>query len=193
MVVRRIAKGSETEGIAALIAAGKYPKALDQAVTQLGAELGQYCMAVLGEQSLAEDAAIQALADFYAAMPALSNPRPRPFLFTAARRACMKAQTATDAHAASAALEGVPRANPTDTSIQAARTRALLAAMKPEERDAALLRYLGRLGYADIAIICGVDEETARKLVGKALLRLRAVGSEEQDDPAAEQWSGDRK
>jgi DNA-directed RNA polymerase specialized sigma24 family protein/tetratricopeptide (TPR) repeat protein len=50
--------------------------------------------------------------------------------------------------------------------------RALLAAVRPTEREALLLRCAAGLGVADVAAVCGVDEPTARLRVSRALSQL---------------------
>lgn len=181
MVLKRIAKSSETEAITSLIEQGDFGAALSRAASELSEDIGQFCMALLGDQALAEEATVRTLSDFYAAMPAMTNPRPRPWLFETAYRACKQLR-------ASAAISHQESDSSTDGSADAASEnapaliRTLLSSMKPEERETSLLRYLARLGYADIANICDLSEESVRKHVSKALLRIRSTV---QDDASS--------
>lgn len=178
MVVRRIAKPTETARIAALIERCAYKEALQQTVSQLGGELGQYCMAVLGDSHLAERAVIETLADLYFAMPSLGEEDLRTWLFGKARKACHDLRDYDVPRKERMRVQGSPRGQ----VEEALRARSLLASMKVDERDVALLRYVARLPYDAIAEICGMDEADARKRAGKALLRLRQQQLDEESD-----------
>ena len=55
------------------------------------------------------------------------------------------------------------------------RARALLEQIRPSEREALLLRYLGELSFREVADAAGIDEAAARKRVSRALLHLREL------------------
>jgi RNA polymerase sigma-70 factor, ECF subfamily len=59
------------------------------------------------------------------------------------------------------------------------RARALLADLKPTERDAVVLWRVGGLSLAETARACGVDEASARARVNRALSRLRRACADE--------------
>lgn len=84
-------------------------------------------------------------------------------LFASLRRRCAQA------------LERRRRAplTPADERVgPGGRTRALLAAIRPSEREALLLRYVGGLSTAEVARVCGIDVELAEARVSRALASL---------------------
>jgi RNA polymerase sigma-70 factor (ECF subfamily) len=60
-----------------------------------------------------------------------------------------------------------------DARRRAEAARALLAKVRPTEREALLLRYEAGLSYREVGEACGVDEAAARKRVSRGLARLR--------------------
>jgi RNA polymerase sigma-70 factor (ECF subfamily) len=65
-----------------------------------------------------------------------------------------------------------------DARRRAEAARALLARVRPTEREALLLRYEAGLSYREVGEACGVDEAAARKRVSRALARLRELVKE---------------
>jgi RNA polymerase sigma-70 factor (ECF subfamily) len=57
---------------------------------------------------------------------------------------------------------------------RADQARAALERVRPSEREAVVLRYVGQLTFAEVAEACGIDEAAARTRVSRAILRLRA-------------------
>lgn len=163
MAVRHIARPSETTGFCRLIRRGAYRQALTEIVgSQLGKDVSQYCYVMVGDREPAETALLDTWVALYGAMPFLADTPLRPWIFDCARQECNRqraAQQGTQPQASEASPE--------------ASLRARLAELQSEELDAVLLRYIARLDYGDIADICGLDTQTARRLAGKALLRLR--------------------
>ncbi|HEX7670290.1 MAG TPA: VIT domain-containing protein, partial [Polyangiaceae bacterium] len=53
--------------------------------------------------------------------------------------------------------------------------RALIAAVRPTEREALLLRYVADLPIGDVALAAGTDEITVRQRISRALCHLSAV------------------
>jgi RNA polymerase sigma-70 factor (ECF subfamily) len=62
---------------------------------------------------------------------------------------------------------------------RAERARRALDQIRPSEREAVILRYVGELSFREVAIACGIDEPAARKRVSRALARLRETLSHE--------------
>ena len=58
---------------------------------------------------------------------------------------------------------------------RATSARAALAAIRPSEREALVLRYLGELSFREVGEACGIDEAAARKRVSRALAKLRDI------------------
>lgn len=173
MTIRRIASPTETEGISTLIQEGEYRKAVSCVLADLGADLSEYCLAMLDDQTLAEQATIATLADMYAAMPGLGNTALRPWLFGQARSTCIALQE--ELASPPKTYPALPGGDPNSPSRQQMLLRKALWKLDADERDAGLLRYLARLDYEDVGRICGMDTAAARKKAGKALLRLRQV------------------
>lgn len=181
MAVRHIARRAETEGFIQLIRAGEYRQALTEIVgSRLGHDLGEYCFAMLGEQELAEQALIDTWVALYSAMPQLDNTSLRPWLFEQARAHCTRALTPIPTPSES---EPAKAHGPSPADDPRTRLRGRLWELQPDERDAVLLRYLARLSYADIAVMCGVEVGDARRKAGKALLRLRQAELEFASGP----------
>jgi RNA polymerase sigma-70 factor (ECF subfamily) len=70
----------------------------------------------------------------------------------------------------------VPQADELIQARQRAEAaRALLREVRPSEREALLLRYVGELSFREVGEACGIDEAAARKRVSRALARLREI------------------
>lgn len=163
-----------------LIRSGEFRGAVGACAREHGASIGRLCMAWLGSQAEAEEAAQETLLAAFDAMPAFRGEGTvRAWLFGIARRVCarrvetrvrrearlrlIRADEA-DAPAADALLSARRRAE---------RVRAALATLKPSERDAVVLRYEADLSFREVAAACGIEEAAARKRVSRALERLR--------------------
>jgi RNA polymerase sigma-70 factor (ECF subfamily) len=95
------------------------------------------------------------------------------------RRRGARLRLVTNAEVARAAA---PDGADPGTKRRKEEARALLASVKPSDRDALILRYCCELSFKDVAIACGIEEAAARKRVSRALLELRrAIGSESKD------------
>lgn len=58
---------------------------------------------------------------------------------------------------------------------RAEHARRALQELRPTDREALLLRYVGELSYRDVGLACAIEEATARQRVSRALARLRDV------------------
>lgn len=191
MVVRRIAKSSEHARLSALVQKCAFQEALDLAVADIAGDLGEYAMATLDDAHQAERATITALADFYRALPTLGAGSPRTFLFAATHRACQAAIHKRDSTPVirtpaygirerstlpETTSTGTVRRPPVELRSAGDGPTSLrheLGTLRDIERTVALLRYLGRLSYGDIAHICDLTPQETQRLAGKALLRIR--------------------
>jgi DNA-directed RNA polymerase specialized sigma24 family protein/tetratricopeptide (TPR) repeat protein len=73
------------------------------------------------------------------------------------------------------------------------RTRALLSAIRPSEREALLLRYVGNLSTAEVARACGVDVEVAEARVSRALTSLCRAARPAVETPPAGDAASERR
>lgn len=174
-----VAEDAETDSIHVLIRRCAYRDAVIEAERVLGVELGRFCQAMLGETPEVQDAVRDVLLAFHAAMPSLETAPLRPWLFGTAYRACATrlAEQSPDVRA-----DALRLARDTDgrlppegeaTRRQARKTRAALADVGPKARAVCLLRFIGRLSYAQVATVCGISEQEAVKHGGRGLLALR--------------------
>ena len=67
------------------------------------------------------------------------------------------------------------RRRATSEESRGAGPRALVAAVRPTEREALLLRYVADLGIEDVARATSSDEDTVRQRISRALCQLCAV------------------
>jgi RNA polymerase sigma-70 factor (ECF subfamily) len=95
-------------------------------------------------------------------------------VFGALRRAC----AARDARRTSR-VPGAAVTEPSGEAAAADRARRLLAKLRPTEREALVLKELGQLSIADVAIACGVDEATGRARISRALVAISGFVAEE--------------
>jgi RNA polymerase sigma-70 factor, ECF subfamily len=152
-----------------------------------GPAVGRLCLAMLGERALADEAAQEALLAAHQAWPTYRAEAPaRAWLLGIARKKCLRVreqQRQQQRHLTLVEQPGeVENAEEWLTrKSRAARARTALAAMRPTEREALLLRYHSELSYEAIATACAVDTAAARKRVSRGLLRLRALLTQQDD------------
>ncbi|MDP3273798.1 MAG: sigma-70 family RNA polymerase sigma factor [Deltaproteobacteria bacterium] len=185
MLATRTPDAIASDPIATLITAGDYRAALTQCVRVHGPALGRLCMAFLGVQSEAEEAAQEALMAALDAMPSYRREGSvRAWLFAIARRICgRKLETRVRREQRLRLVQLDESAEGADTLLvareRATRVRLALDQLKPTEREALVLRYESELSFAEVAHSCGIDEAAARKRVSRGLERLRrALGDE---------------
>jgi RNA polymerase sigma-70 factor (ECF subfamily) len=167
---------------------GDHKEALTLCARRHGRSVGRLCMALLGTASEADDALQDTLLAAHAGFGTYRGDGSlRAWLFSIARRRCARAlerrvtqpkleQRAVDAAADSS--RGAAADTLVDERRRAEAARALLARVRPTEREALLLRYEAGLSYREVGEACGVDEAAARKRVSRALARLRELSKE---------------
>lgn len=172
---------SPPDPIADAIARGDHRAALADCARTHGASIGRLCMAWLGAQAEAEEAAQETLLAAFGAMGQYrAEASVRAWLFGIARHVCARrVETRQRREARLRLVHSDADHAPGADGILAARRRAehvrdALERLKPSERDAVVLRYEADLPFREVAAACGVDEATARKRVSRALERLRA-------------------
>ncbi|TMQ03816.1 MAG: RNA polymerase sigma factor [Deltaproteobacteria bacterium] len=171
------------DAIAALIRGGRHREALTACAREHGAVLGRLCMALLGSQADADEATQETLLRAHRAMASYrGDGSVKAWLCGIARHVC--------AHVLETRRRGrdvVERAGLTDDTEptqpihdaaahhRAHAIRRGLAALRPSEREALVLRYVADLGHRDIAGALQIDEAAARKRISRALAQLRTV------------------
>jgi RNA polymerase sigma-70 factor (ECF subfamily) len=161
--------------------AGDKRRALSLCMQEHGSAVGRLCMALLGSQAEADDAVQDTFVAAHAAFDGFRGDGSlRAWLFGIARRRCARAlERRGRARSEEAEAEQAPAADELlDARRRADRARALLAEVRPSEREALLLRYVGELSFKEVAEACGIDEPAARKRVSRALARLRELTEE---------------
>ena len=168
--------GGDDEIVAA-IRRGERRAALALCARRHGGALGRVCMAMLGSQAEADDAVQETLLAAHAAFEGFRGEGSlRAWLFGIARRRCARVIERRGATGT-----GVEQADPhtADELLHVRRraetARALLARVRPSEREALLLRYTAELSFREVGEAVGIDEATARKRVSRALARLREL------------------
>jgi RNA polymerase sigma-70 factor (ECF subfamily) len=170
-----------TDGaIRAAVSSGDLRRAAALCAQKYGAPIGRLCMAMLGSQSEAEELAQETLLAALVNLESCVEGNYRAWLLGIARKKCLKTLERRRVHHAKLFLvPGAEDAASADHFLQlkqrADRARAALEQIKPTEREALLLRYVGALSFKGIGEACGVPEAAARKRVSRGLCRLRDV------------------
>jgi RNA polymerase sigma-70 factor (ECF subfamily) len=176
------ADGDADTNILEAVRRGDHREALTLCARHHGGSLGRLCMALLGSASEADDALQDTLLAAHSSFGTFRGEGSfRAWLFSIARRRCARVierrvkQPSVEGQAADDA--GGSSSEPADDLVDARRralaARALLARVRPTEREALLLRYEAGLSYREVGEACGVDEAAARKRVSRGLARLR--------------------
>jgi RNA polymerase sigma-70 factor (ECF subfamily) len=183
-------RGREIDSDADIVDAvrrGDHREALMLCARHHGRSVGRLCMALLGSASEADDALQDTLLAAHGSFASFRGDGSfRAWLFSIARRRCarvLERRVAQPSLERRAAEDGeAPDGDLADALVDARRraetARALLAQVRPTEREALLLRYEAGLSYREVGEACGVDEAAARKRVSRALARLREIVKE---------------
>jgi RNA polymerase sigma-70 factor, ECF subfamily len=187
----RLGAAPDDDDILEQLRRGDRRAALSLCVLRHGASIGRLCLAMLGSETDADDLTQETLLTAHEAFGDFrGDGSMRGWLHGIARNKCLqymekhrrrgaRLRLVTEAEVArtAAPLEADPSA-----SRQSDEARALLARVKPSDRDALILRYCCDLSFKDVAVACGIEEAAARKRVSRALLELRrAIGSESKN------------
>lgn len=172
----------DRDPIQALIAEGRHRDAVALCAREHGRAIGSLCMALLGSQAEAEEALQETLLAACAQMGSYrAEGTVRAWLFGIARRQCARRFEMGRRERSRLELVPDPDGSTSDDSpaasvaiLRRARAvRAALAALKPSERDALILRYVGGLSFREVAAESGIDEAAARKRASRGLAQLR--------------------
>lgn len=175
----------EAQAIERLIGAGEFREALSRCARAYAVPLGRLCMAFTGSQAESEELVQETLLAAFDAFPQYrAEGSVRAWLFGIARRLCGRHTELRARREARLRLVHDTRPRPDASELaalreRAERVRAVLAKLKPSEREAVVLRFEAGLSFREVAIACGIDEATARKRVSRALARMRAELGEE--------------
>jgi RNA polymerase sigma-70 factor (ECF subfamily) len=169
--------------IVGLVQEGRHREAIAACAKAHGVILGRLCMAMLGSQADADEAAQETLLRAHRAMASYrAEGSIKAWLCGIARHVC--AHMLETRRKQRELFEVVPDSDEgRDTFAQRQRSRMVrdaLDKLKPTEREALVLRYVGDLSHREIATACNLDEPTARKRVSRALARLRSVMPDEE-------------
>lgn len=165
--------------IALLLQEGRHREALVACVRTHGAVLGRLCMALLGSQADADEAAQETLLRAHRGMASYRGEGTvKAWLCGIARHVC--AHALETRRRGRQLLEVVPAPGEANGDEQRRRHHArllrdALTHLKPTEREALVLHYVADLSHREIASACNIDEAAARKRTSRALARLRAV------------------
>ena len=174
---------ADVDPIVALIRDGKHRDAVGACASEYGTVLGRTCMALLGSQADADEAAQETLLRAHRAMSSFRGEGSvKAWLCGIARHVC--AHTLETRRKQRELLEVVPtHSEARDTFLVRRRARVLrdaLTKLKPTEREALVLRYVSDLSHREIATALNLDEPSARKRISRALARLRTVMPDEE-------------
>ncbi len=180
----------DRDPIQSLIADGRHREAVALCARQHGRAIGSLCMALLGSQAEAEEAVQETLLAACAQMGSYrAEGTVRAWLFGIARRQCARrfekgrrerSRLELVPDLAAVGADGAVGADDSPaasvaTMRRARAVRAALSALKPSERDALILRYVGGLSFREIAAETGIDEAAARKRASRGLAQLRRM------------------
>jgi RNA polymerase sigma-70 factor (ECF subfamily) len=177
----RLPNAGADETIQRAIRDGDHRAALNLCARQHGLSLGRLCMALVGSQAEADDLVQETLLDAHAGFAGFrSDGSFRAWLFAIARRKCARHLERRGRQRARLTLvHDSDRSPPALDALleqeQASTARAALAEIRPSEREALILRYVGELSFREVGEACGIDEAAARKRVSRALSRLRTL------------------
>jgi RNA polymerase sigma-70 factor (ECF subfamily) len=164
---------------------GDLREALRRCAEVHASAIGRVCMALTGSQAEAEDLTQETLLAAHAGLGGWRRDGTlRAWLLTIARRSCarhLERRTLRDQRLR--LIHDSSRADPADDLVaerqRAERARQALEQIRPSEREAVILRYVGELSFREVALACNIDEGAARKRVSRALARLRETLSSE--------------
>lgn len=177
--------GPAHSDIVAAITDGDFDRALTLCVREHGAVLGRLCVAMVGSQNEADDLLQDTLLTAHQSFGTWRGEGTiRGWLCGIARNKCLRHLEKQRRRQGKLRLvQPGERVDPEDVASlrqRASRARAALEQIKPTEREALLLRYVGQLSFSEVAMVCGMDEAAARKRVSRALLRLRSQLADEE-------------
>lgn len=181
------ASASDRE-VTGAIARGDHKQALRLCARYHGRALGRLCMSMLGSTADADDLVQETLLDAHAGFAGFrENHSPRAWLFGIARRKCARhLERNTRRRQKLLLVHDVQKGESEDLVLvreRARQARRALAEVRPSEREAVLMRYVGDLSYREMGEACGIEEASARQRVSRAIAKLRSVVKAREQEP----------
>jgi RNA polymerase sigma-70 factor (ECF subfamily) len=174
--------------VIACVDAGELGDAMKLCASQHGVSIGRLCMAMLGDQGDAEDVVQETLLAAYSAFTSWRREGSLgAWLLGIARKKSLKRLESRQRRGvrlrAIQGGEGMDRGAEELLVLKqrAERARSALEQIRPTEREALLLRYVGELDFSGVARACETNEVTARKRVSRGLARLRELLSKAEE------------
>jgi RNA polymerase sigma-70 factor (ECF subfamily) len=167
------------------LARGDYRAVIELCATRYGDVIGRLCLALVGVHADAERLVEEVLLAAYDSAPNHRGKTSlRGWLFGIARSKCAKHLESRARHDVKPRSLPAPAANRNDgdTSQPAHRARAALAAVKPSEREALVLRFSADLTFQEIAAAIRTDDATARQRVSRGLARLQGAVAQQPEE-----------
>jgi RNA polymerase sigma-70 factor (ECF subfamily) len=177
-------RSAEDRAIEEAIAKGDYRAALTLCARHHGAAIGRLCMALVGSGGEADDLTQETLLDAHDGFATWrAEGSLRSWLFGIARRKCARhLERNTRRTSRLRLVHDAERDGNAEEMLQlrqrAEAARSALATVRPSEREAVVLRFVGELSFREVGQACGIDEAAARKRVSRAIARLREVVKE---------------
>ncbi len=180
-----LSAGADEDVVLRAVTDGDFRRAATLTARNHGHAVGRLCLALVGSQAEAEELTQETLLAAYDAFGSWRGEGSlRAWVFGIARRRCAKHLEKRTRQAARLRLiHDSDRGETSEDWLmrrqRAEHARTALEAVRPSEREALLLRYVGDLSFREVGDACGIDEAAARKRVSRALARLRDSMSEE--------------
>ncbi|HSQ28700.1 MAG TPA: RNA polymerase sigma factor [Gemmatimonadaceae bacterium] len=147
-------------------------------------QYARYALHMLGNQEDAEEALQDAFTRAYRALPRCEDPeRFGAWLFRILVNRCRTAGTRRGRRARTfvadeAALLGASEEHPEDRAAWREEIERALHRLRPEQREAFLLKYVEEMGYDEMSQLTGVGVSALKMRVMRACERLRDLLSE---------------
>ncbi len=158
-----------------LLASGDSRAALEGLVTAYGDALTRFCAGLVGSTAEAEELVQDTLIAALSAMPTYRGASPRAWVFGIARNMAASHLRKRDRRRGLFARWQPPLADvrPHERSDARLVVERGLAALKPKQREAVLLRYQQGFDASEVGEILGISHAAARKRISVGVRSLR--------------------
>jgi RNA polymerase sigma-70 factor (ECF subfamily) len=168
--------------ITTLMADGDHRGALKLMAEAYSGAIGRFCAALTGSRADGEDLLQETFIDAFHALPRYrAESNVRAWLFGIARRVCIRHLRKRDRRSnllkrwfgEKPESQPEPTEDPAERSEQEEMLRASLLELKPQLREAVLMRYQAGMDHAEIALSLEISPAAARKRVSLGVAALR--------------------